>query len=290
MEYSRRGKIKEIPLNMKLHFYFPQPPLSNFVDRFWLCEDYHPPYAKERILPVGMMELVINLCNRPVRVSYPDLPSDSQCFRETFVAGARSRFFIVDTARPSTVLGMQFKPGAALPIFKASAGELHNLHVPLDTLWGMEAHDLYCQVLEARTPKGKFRVVEQALSARLARFQGKGQHRAIALSLPTFNNLPYTSTVSQVIDQIGISPTRFIQVFSEEIGLTPKLFCRLRRFQEVLRRIIGGKPGSWADLAVTCGYYDQAHLINDFQTFAGISPSQYLPPNSEHPNNLSFLD
>jgi len=273
---------------MKLHFYTPGLPLSQFVDQFWLCQDYHPPYRKERILPVGKMELIINLGDIPVRVDYSDLFSSSQCFPEAFVAGARSRFFVVDTTHPATVLGIQFKTGVSLPLFEAPASELHNLHVSLDTLWGAEAHDLYCQVSEASTPVVKFRVVERALSARFNHYREKRQHRAIALSLSIFNHLPHTATISQVIKQIGISPTRFIQIFKEEIGLTPKLFRRICRFQEVLSHIAKEKSKSWADLAVMYGYYDQAHLINDFREFAGISPGQYFAPNSEHPNNLPF--
>jgi methylphosphotriester-DNA--protein-cysteine methyltransferase len=65
-------------------------------------------------------------------------------------------------------------------------------------------------------------------------------------------------------------------LFREQVGLTPKLYCRLHRFQDVLRQIAVGAPVDWADLALAGGYCDQAHLANEFRDFSGISPSAYL--------------
>jgi AraC-like DNA-binding protein len=66
-----------------------------------------------------------------------------------------------------------------------------------------------------------------------------------------------------------------IQLFREHVGLTPKLFCRVRRFRAALDRIENGIPVRWAELAADCGYFDQAHLIRDFRAFAGITPLKY---------------
>jgi AraC-like DNA-binding protein len=74
------------------------------------------------------------------------------------------------------------------------------------------------------------------------------------------------------------------------VGLTPKLFCRVRRFQRVLRRIGTGRPVEWAAVAVDCGYFDQAHFIRDFHAFSGINPSAYLAGRTEHLNHVPLLD
>jgi AraC-like DNA-binding protein len=72
------------------------------------------------------------------------------------------------------------------------------------------------------------------------------------------------------------------------VGLTPKQFARVRRFRTVLRRTrreSSQQPHqrvNWALLAADCGYYDQAHLIKDFQAFAGVCPNAYLRARSEH--------
>jgi AraC-like DNA-binding protein len=83
-----------------------------------------------------------------------------------------------------------------------------------------------------------------------------------------------------------MSKRRFIQMFDERVGLTPKLFCRVRRFHRALRLIARGGPIKWADLAVDCGYFDQAHFIHDFTDFCGLSPSAYLGLRTEHLNHV----
>ncbi len=68
--------------------------------------------------------------------------------------------------------------------------------------------------------------------------------------------------------------------------MSPKLFCRVRRFQKVLRMISGGRGLDWAEIALTCGYFDQSHFIHDFQAFSGINPSSYLADHIEHMNHV----
>lgn len=272
---------------MNLTTYKPSAPLSHFVNEFWLCEDYLPAHAKERILPGGVMELVFLLSGTPPDIYYGANLDAVQPFRGALVAGARSEYFVIDTARPATVLGVYFKPGVSLPFFKVPARELHNLHVPLDTLWGLRGNDLYCQLLEARTSAQRFRILENALLAQLRNTVER--HRAVDFALAAFNQGLASASVAQVTDQIGLSATRFIQVFGEEIGLTPKLYRRVLRFQEALRSITQQPTRNWTDIALSCGYFDQSHFINDFQAFAGISPSLYFPPEPEHPGNLGFV-
>jgi AraC-like DNA-binding protein len=90
-----------------------------------------------------------------------------------------------------------------------------------------------------------------------------------------------------VVDNLGLRPARFRELFRAEVGLSPKRYFRIRRFLVALRRIHTGRPISWAQLAASCGYYDQAHLINDFQDFAGVSPHRYV--RNRHALFISYL-
>jgi AraC-like DNA-binding protein len=58
--------------------------------------------------------------------------------------------------------------------------------------------------------------------------------------------------------------------------VSPKAFCRIRRFNEVLTRIEQRSEVDWADVALSCGYFDRAHFNHDFRAFSGLSPSDYL--------------
>jgi methylphosphotriester-DNA--protein-cysteine methyltransferase len=132
----------------------------------------------------------------------------------------------------------------------------------------------------------KFAVLERAL---LRRAPDLARHPAVAYALREFR--PGRSrSVTEVTEQIGITPKRFIQLFQREVGLTPKLFCRVRRFQKVLHSI--GMDGriEWADVALGCGYFDQAHFNHDFRAFSGLNPSTYLAHRTEHLNHVPLHD
>jgi len=263
----------------------PQPPLSNFVDLFWFYDSYYPgPHRKERLMPDGSIELVINLKQDEARIydrenldKYTRLPGAVLC-------GPHSSFFVIDTAQQASVIGIHFKPGGAFPFFKMPAVELHNVHVSLEDLWGPEAGLLQERLLEAETPQKKLKVLEQCLLEQA--FKPLQRHRAVDCGLGLLRNIHTAPAITELADEIGISSRRFIQLFSNEVGLTPKLFARVRRFQQVLQQIRTGTDFPWADMAADCGYFDQAHFIHDFKEFSGINPTTYVAQKTDHLNHV----
>jgi AraC-like DNA-binding protein len=165
---------------------------------------------------------------------------------------------------------------------------LHDEIVSLETLWGATASDLRDQLLAASTPETRFRILERYLLAQAA--WPLTRHPAVAFALKEFRSVPHMRTISDVTEHTGLSSRRFIQVFSEEVGLTPKLFCRVRRFQEVLRLIEKGQHIEWTEIALTCGYFDQAHCIHDFRALSGLNPTAYLTQRGEHRNHVPLCD
>ena len=268
--------------------YTPQPPLAEFVDKIWLYEGFEHKHTRERRLPDGSIELIINLHEDTIPVYDPQNTNQFQTFRGTVICGAHSESFIIDTASLTSVMGVHFKPGGAFPFFKLPASELHNTHISLEALWGAAADDLRQQLLEAETSETRFSILEQALLARLAR--PLMHHPAVAFALKEFREVPHGRTIADVTERIGLSSRRFIQVFHDEVGLTPKLFCRVQRFQEALRRIRREQHIEWVDIALTCGYFDQAHFIHDFRAISGLNPGAYLLNQSEHLNHVPLYD
>jgi AraC-like DNA-binding protein len=246
-------------------------PLSDFVALLWLAEDYVQPHAAERLLPTGAMDLVMSL-------------DDSGSVGDV-VSGAHSRFTILDTSRPLTLIGVRFKPGGGFPFFGPPAGELQDLHVPLDALWGREAQLLRERLLEAHTPAAKFCVLQDCLQERLR--HGPARDPVVEYAIGTLKH-PGT-TVARVVERVGLSPRRFIARFRDEVGLTPKVFCRIHRFRRVIGALESRQKIDWATIALDCGYFDQAHFIHDFGEFAGVSPSAYLRERTS-PNHVAVVD
>ena len=262
----------------------PSPPLSDFVALFWLYEGYDVPHKRERLLPDGTVELVINLKEDRIRVYDSEDAANFHTIPGCVVSGPRSEFFIIDTESEAMTVGVHFKPGGAFPFFKFPPAELSNQSVGLDCLWGAASAHLREQLLEAPTPEKKFFVLERCLLQELAKPMER--HPAVAFALHQFSRRSQAPSVSEIVKQIGFSQRHFIELFGNEVGLTPKVFCRVDRFQRIIRSAHDCGDIHWAELALDCGYYDQSHFIHDFQSFAGITPSEYLEHRTPHVNHV----
>ncbi len=154
----------------------------------------------------------------------------------------------------------------------------------LSCIFGTAACDLREQLQAARTNDERVRVLERFLRAHAC--WEHAPHPAVRFALTSFQDGNERRSISEVTTQLGMSPKCFISLFEEAVGLTPKVFCRVQRFQEVLQRITREQPVRWTDLALDAGYFDQAHFIHDFQAFAGLTPSAYLVQRGEHRNHV----
>jgi AraC-like DNA-binding protein len=241
---------------------------------------------QERRLPDGSVTVTINLRDDCIRIYDQQRPDQFQSYRGCILAGAHSTFTIIDTTSRAAMLGIVFKPGGAGPFVAVPLAELQNQAIALETIWGAESQRLRERLLAASTVEQRFALLEQTLLARLAPV--RMTPAAVSYALREFQRLPHSPTMAVVAERIGLSQTRFIHVFRDAVGLTPKQFCRVRRFQRVLRGLESGAPVRWAELASSYGYFDQAHLIHDFQAFSGLTPGAYLALRGEHRNHVPF--
>jgi AraC-like DNA-binding protein len=131
---------------------------------------------------------------------------------------------------------------------------------------------------ELATPQARLGCLEGFLAERIApRLTRHGPWRLgeVAFALRAFAGGPGVTTVRGVAEQIGWSERRFSQVFREEVGLSPKTWCRVQRFQRVVRQLHARREVRWAELALDCGYYDQSHFANEFRAFSGVDATTY---------------
>jgi len=268
---------------MQFLSYIPLPPLADFVDKFWLSQGAAPAHQMERLLPDATVELVINLHQDRIylydRADYRLCGTAPGCL----VSGPRSQYFVIDTRDQVATMGVHFRPGGAFPFFRLPLSELADESVALDALWGAAASELRERLLASPTPAGRFRVLEACLLQHLAK--PLERHPAVSFGIQQLRG-PQLQSVARVVDKAGFSQRRFIQLFDQQVGLTPKLFFRVSRFQKVVQTVHAAAEVDWTGLAFDCGYYDQAHFIHDFQAFAGITPTTYLLQRTQHLNHV----
>lgn len=262
----------------------PAPPLDAFIRCFWYWEGAPQTHARERLLPNGEASIIFNLRDDEMRIYDANDPQLYTSCGLVGITGPRTNCFAIDTAAEECVIGIQFKAGGSFPFFREPAVEVANQSVALDCLWGPRAALLREQLLAASSIEAMFAILERALLAHLAR--PLELHPAVAFARGHICRAPHTTTIAGVTERIGISQRRFIELFRDQIGLTPKAFCRVRRFQRVLESVHRRHSVDWPQVALDGGYYDQAHFIHDFQDFSGMTPSAYLAKATEHLNHV----
>jgi AraC-like DNA-binding protein len=256
---------------MRYLAHIPAPPLAEFVEHLWSLSDA-PTHAMERIVPSGTQELVINLHENEFRIYEPFDAQSCRRFSGAIVSGAYRGSFVIDSRAHASVVGVHFRPGGAFPFLGLPPGELANVHVDLATLWGTRARALRDRLGDAPTTQHRFQILEGALLACIR--DPMRRHAAVQLGLDRLRR--GAKNIGELASQASLSRRRFIEVFTAEVGMTPKLFSRVQRFQRALSRSKQLTSPDWSQLALECGYFDQSHLIRDFVAFAGFSPAELL--------------
>lgn len=249
----------------------PSPPLADAVEAYWCYEGYRPPHAVDRVLPAGTVEMVVNLTGGAVRCYEPDAMRLTQ-LRGPVFTGVHRRHLLVETAQQYCMLGVAFRPGGAWRILGCPVDEIAGCHVEMETLFGRRpAERLMEQLHDAKSAPEKIRVIDRELCSRL----GRELHPAVAWAAEQIVRYPEAARLAELAEEAGLSTRRFREIFSREIGISPKGFIRIRRFQSLLKRLQAPSRWNGSVLAAEAGYADQAHSIRDFQEFTGLSPSQY---------------
>jgi AraC-like DNA-binding protein len=250
----------------------PGPLLEAFVDYFWLLSDA-PSHARELILPSGTNELVVNVVDDEIRIHRPASLVGSIRYSGAVVSGAYHQPFAIDAAQHASVVGVHFKPGGAFPFLGAPPGEVADRHVDLEDVWGRDAAELRERLCMAGSAPERLHLVEQALARQLRR--PLERHPAVRSALDAFAR-GYGGSMRELARRTGLSQRRFIQLFTGEVGMTPKVYQRVRRFRRMLAGVPDVEAPDWAEVAAEHGYYDQSHLIHDFRSFADLTPTAYL--------------
>jgi AraC-like DNA-binding protein len=263
----------------------PHPVLAPFIKTFWYTSAPEAAHRHERVLPNGHAQVVISLARD--YLTNANHPSDPlQHSPAAIFLGIYSQHQQIDTIDLAQLIGIIFHPGGTLPFFPEDTGLFTNCETSLNALWGNASENLRNDLREAANPAQKFDLLELALRHRLNESRTQSRNRTIDYALTHLQRSPGTTTIAELTRNIGVSPRRLSQLFREQVGVSPKLYCRILRFQQAVLQMHNGVDIHWADLALTCGYYDQSHFANDFRAFSGLSPTHYSATKRQWANHI----
>ena len=197
------------------------------------------------------------------------------------VIGPMTRVGETDVRECAEGVGVYFRPAQASTFVGMPIGELTDRIVGADDAWGVVGRGLASELAEL-DDRARVDRLEAALLERLARDRA----RLVGIDAAGLASRVLASdgrvTVESLAAAAGVSRQHLARVFRERIGVAPKTYCSLARFQSGL--VYAGRGGvDWAQAAATLGYADQSHMIAEFRRFSSLTPQTLAAGGWFHP-------
>ena len=250
----------------------PSPRLAEYVKCFWSLEDLQTPDGEqsEPVVPDGCIEIIFNLSDRFRRYH---ANGEIELQPSSIVAGQIETNILIGPSGDVRLFGIRFKAAGAFPFFDLEMNALANRIEPLDTVWGSSVPEIEERLWFAATFEEQIAVAEAALADRFSACLAIDPW--VTKAVASISSQNGSTKVQKIAKDIGISERGLERRFNRYVGLSPKAFSRIIRFQGVLRALESAERPDILDTAHQFGYYDQSHLINDFRQYAGLSPGAF---------------
>lgn len=262
---------------MILQIHKPAFPLSEFVEHLVYYHGLSIPHKLDRFLPDGNTEIIIDLTETPQYIYDNETLQEIQICRNAWVSGVRTRPITIPSGRGSRMLIIAFQKGKAFPFYPFPINHLTDTVAEADLVFGRVFQELREQLLAARSIERMFCLVERfLLQAAGNAIETDTPTRCIEYAVSGIIHNPSIQRLRQLSDEIGYSHKHFIDLFRQRVGVTPKQYLKIMRFQRAILAIERGAFLPRHQIALESGYYDQAHFIHDFKQFSGFTPGEYM--------------
>jgi len=195
-----------------------------------------------------------------------------------FAVGMMSRAIQVASSVPVRTVAVRFRPGAAGRFLGLPLHVLTDQRADIDQLWGRSDADRLADALWGADLSDLQRIalLEADLLARLRSFEPAGGDTLIRHALAALDASHGNLRIEDLAAQMRVSRQHMAAQFRAKVGLSPKLYARIARFRRATAALRETNSPDFAQLALECGYFDQSHLIHDFQDFSGSAPERFL--------------
>lgn len=260
---------------MRYEEYRPDPALARCIHRYWFLSgsgsgEAGPPQFQP-IVPDGRMELIFNLGDRFQR-HHRDGSVERQA--HCLLAGQITRCVVVEPGRAIDLVGVRFRAAGLAALLPIPVAELRDEILDSSLVaahFTEDVGDWLHAAADVATRTG-------VLNRHFLRLRPKASEpdAAVAAAANRMRATRGRARVASLAAELGISRRTLERRFQTEVGIAPKVFARIARFQHAFRLMQDSEPGTWGRIAYRCGYSDQAHFTREFRAFAGASPSRFF--------------
>ncbi len=275
------------PLNGDLMIFkahIPSYPLDQFFEIFIYYEGVEYAHKVDRFLPNGDTEILIDFHDTPQYIYDNNSLKEIQACHHVWASGLRTEPITIPSGSGAAMMVLAFKKGMAASFFPFPMNEIADSVVDADLIWGEAFANIRELLLATPDIDERFRRVESFL---MAAFGAKmNLNPCVAFAVSEMSGHPDAVSIAKMNARIGYSQKHFIDMFRSHVGVTPKAYLKIMRFQKAIQTIDAADKIEWSRISQDCGFYDQSHFINDFKHFSGFTPEQYAKIHTNYQNYL----
>jgi AraC-like DNA-binding protein len=239
-------------------------------------QDFSPDHSTERVVPDGTVFLIFELDGMPRFVLDNETFEEQQKHTRCWISGMQLDYITIQALQNSEMFVIQFKAHGLYPFIRQSVDLLNDKVQSPEPFFGEGIFDFRLQLLEAKESEDKFRLAEEWLAGLFSEAHlPRTEVIEVVQKIQSNPGLEFNS-IRNLISETGISQKHFTELFRRYVGLTPKQYQRVLRFNEILAAIHKQEKVDWTQIALGCGYFDQSHFIREFKRFCGINPSDFM--------------
>lgn len=253
---------------MKLFNLKPAPCLRQYISRYWVWEDE---ISLPRLLPGTGTELMFHY-GQPLHGKKHT--GEAFTVPSCYIISPRQGYYNLEPRKSMGFFSVRFRAGAFRYFCSVPGSELINSFIDIKDIWGKQGQAFGQQVVEARNLEERISIIEKALIHFLDTYHRSEDWLDMAVKKVLYS---YNAVNIQAISrQLFISQRQLERKFKESVGITPKGFQRISRFEAVIKQLLLNRQPNYLTTALQNGYYDQSHFIKDFNAYVGEQPSTFL--------------
>jgi AraC-like DNA-binding protein len=271
---------------MSLNFSKPSALLEPYIKQYWMVQNNLASGHRysHRIVPSGLMELSFYLGSKPVVVK----SKESRRSDRTLLTGQLLNFYEVEISETLDLFSITFQPQGAMRFFELPLSELSNQTIAWKEVFSGSIRQVEEQLYEANSFHERVRIADAFLYKKLMTNLDCRNFDRINNSVRKIDLTKGKVSIDKLASDACLSRKQFERNFTSGIGIPPKQFLKVVRFQHAIYQKQLSPDLNLTRLALDSGYYDQSHMINDFRTLSGNSPSEYFRNCTPYSDYFSF--
>jgi AraC-like DNA-binding protein len=243
----------------------PAPALAHLIECYWIIENDEPDGEAQKVIPDGFAELVFHYKNQ-FQININGYWQEQAKY---LIAGQITKFFYLRDTGPAGMVAVKLKPAALTQLFGVSMEQITDQTIAIADFENPKLRELLDQVLPFVDQHQAKQVFDRFFTALLP-----AEETPITNAIQLIFETKGLVTVAKLAEAAKVSSRQLSRLFTKYIGVAPKYYCRIIRFNYIYE-LIQDKKREWAEIVYLSGYYDQSHFIRDFKAFTGEDPSAY---------------